>query len=270
MWPDGNLNIPPKSSLIQIQKMSNRKQELLNARLLRTGYTRGLTPICIVLLAVVCRLSAQNPQIDTKSGSRFPTVIFTSVLWTADPSYYSLAIDSSGTATYQSAPDSIEHTGVHYTVEFQVSDRTRRTAFNVTRELDYFREPMGEALTSARNSSVRTLAYHDSQLHTQVTYGASPDSEIEELTSIFEGISETLEFGRRLTYFHEHDRSALDGELDRLQKSVDRRILRELPVIVPVLRSIASDNRVESSARDKAEALLNRMSRPRSTENASQ
>lgn len=244
--------------------MSNRKQGLLIARLLRAGYARGLTPICIVLLAVVCGF-AQNPQVHSTSGSRFPTVIFTSVLWTADPSYYSLAIDSSGTATYQSAPDSIEHTGVPYMVEFQVSDRTRRTTFNVTRELDYFRELAGEPLTSARNSSVRTLAYHDSQLHTQVTYGASPDSEIEELTSIFEGISETLEFGRRLTYLHEHNKSALDGELDRLQASADRRILRELPVIAPVLRSIASDNRVESAARDKAGALLNRMSRPRST-----
>lgn len=236
--------------------MSNRKQGLLGA-----GYTRGLTLIGITLLAIICRLSAQNPQIHSRSGSRFPTVIFTSVLWTADPSYYSLAIDSSGTATYQSAPDSIEHTGVPYTVEFQVSDRTRRTAFNVTRQLDFFREQEGEPLTSAQNSSVRTLAYHDSQLHTQVTYGSSPDSEIEELTSVFEGISETLEFGRRLAYLHEHNRNALDGELDRLQTSVDRRILRELPVIAPVLRSIASDNGLESASRDKAEALLNRLPR---------
>jgi hypothetical protein len=236
--------------------MSDRKRRLLSAR-----YTRGLTLISITLLAVGCRLFAQNPQLHTRSGSTFPTVIFTSVLWTADPSYYSIAIDSTGTATYQSAPASIERTGVPYTVEFQVSDRTRRTAFNVTRQLDFFREPAGESLTSAQNSSVRTLAYHDSQLHNQVTYGASPDSEIEELTSVFEGISETLEFGRRLAHLHEHDRSALDGELDRLQTSADRRTLRELPVIAPILLSIASDNRVESASRDKAEALLNRLPR---------
>jgi hypothetical protein len=227
--------------------------------LLRVRYTRGPTLIGTILLAVVC--SAQSPQLHTSSGSKFPTVIFTSVLWTVDPSYYSLAIDSTGTATYQSAPDSIEHTGVPYTIEFQVSDRTRRTAFNVTRELDFFREPAGEALTSAQNSSVRTLAYHDSQLHTQVTYSASPDSEIEELTAIFEGISETLEFGRRLAYFHGHDRSALAGELDRLQASADRRTLREFPVIAPVLRSIAGDNRLASASREKAGALLNRLPR---------
>jgi hypothetical protein len=184
-------------------------------------------------------------------------VIFTSVLWTANPSYYSLAIDSTGTATYQSAPASIEQTGVPYMVEFRVSDRTRRMAFNVTRQLDFFRERAGESLSSAQDNSVRTLTYHDSQFHNQVTYSSSPDSAIEELTSVFEDISETLEFGRRLAYFHEHDRSALDGELDRLQTRADRRTLRELAVIAPVLRSIALDSRIESVPRHKAEALLN-------------
>ena len=184
-------------------------------------------------------------------------MIFTSVFWTADPSYYSIAIDSTGTATYQSAPASLEQTGVPYTLEFQVSDRTRRITFNVTRELDFFRERAGLSLSSAQNSSVRTLAYHDSQFHNQLTYSSSPDSAIEELTSVFEEISETLEFGRRLGYLHEHDRSALDAELDRLQERADHRALRELPVIAPILRSIAGDDRVASAPRHKAETLLN-------------
>jgi len=232
--------------------MSHQTRRLLNAQ-----YTRRLTPIGIALLALCSRLPAQNPQLHTKTGSRFPTVIFTSVLWTADPSYYSIAIDSAGTATYQSAPDSIEKTGVPYTIEFQVSDRTRRTAFNVTRELDFFREAAGEPVHSPQNGSVRTLAYHDLQLHNQITFSSSSDSAIEELASVFEEISETLEFGRRLAYFHEKDNSALDAELDRLKRSADRRSLRELQAIAPILRSIVSDNRLESAPRQEAEALLN-------------
>jgi hypothetical protein len=219
-------------------------------------------PIGIVLLTVFCKLFAQNPQLHTRSGSRFPTVIFTSVRWNVDPSCYSLAIDSTGTATYQSAPASMGLTGVPYMVEFQVSDRTRRMAFNVTRQLDFFRERSGEPLSSAQDNRVRTLAYHDSQFHNQVTYSSSPDSAIEELTSVFEEISETLEFGRRLAYFHEHDRGTLDGELDRLQTRADRRSLRELAVIAPILRSITLDNRVESAPRHKAEALLNGLPLP--------
>src|SRR5207248_4615377 len=95
-------------------KMSHPTQRL---------YTRRLMPIGIALLALCSTLFAQNPQLHTKIGSSFPTVIFTSVLWSADPSYYSIAIDSTGTTTYQSAPDSIEKTGVPYMIQFQVSDR---------------------------------------------------------------------------------------------------------------------------------------------------
>ena len=143
-------------------------------------------------------------------------------------------------------------------IEFQVSDRTRRTAFNVTRQLDFFRERVDESVTSAQNASVRTLGYHDSQFHNQITFSISSNTEIQELASIFEEISETLEFGRRLAYFHKNDNSALNAELDRLQtRSADRRTLREFSAIVPILRSIVSDNRLETAPRHKAEAILN-------------
>ena len=223
---------------------------------------RPLTLTGFTLLVFFQTLVAQNPQIHTKTGSRFPTVIFTSVLWAADPSYYSIAIDATGTATYQSAPDSIGKTGVPYTLEFQVSDRTRRVTFNVARQLDYFGDKAQQSVSSPQASSVRTLTYHDSTIRHQITYGSSSDSEIDELTSVFEEISATLEFGRRLAYFHQHESGRLNGELDRLQASAQRRTARELQVIAPVLRSIASDDRLETGVRKKAEALLVAPTRP--------
>jgi hypothetical protein len=209
-----------------------------------------------IILALACGLSAQNPQLHTRAGSRFPTVVFTSVLWSADPSYYSIAIDSSGTATYASAPDSIGKSGVPYTIEFQVSDRTRRITFNVARQLEYFGVEPQAPVNSAQNSSVRTLAYHDSNLHNQITYSSSSNEEILELTTVFEEISGTLEFGRRLAYFHQHDVGRLDGELDRLQTHADGRSMRELQAIAPVLRSISSDPALATGPRHKADALL--------------
>jgi len=214
------------------------------------------------LLAFFPASVAQNPQLHTRSGSRFPTVVFTSVLWAADPSYYSIAIDATGTATYQSAPDSIGKTGVPYTLEFQVSDRTRRVTFNVARQLDYFGDKAQQSVTSPQAGSVRTLAYHDSTIRHQITYSSSSDSEIDELTSVFEEISATLEFGRRLANFQQHDHNRLDGELDRLQANASRRGVRELQVIAPVLRSIASEARLEIGLRQKAEAVLTPQARP--------
>ena len=230
--------------------------------MIKAAFRRPLALIGFTLLPLFPGLLAQNPQLHTRSGSRFPTVIFTSVLWAADPSYYSIAIDSTGTATYQSAPDSIGKTGVPYTLEFQVSDRTRRVTFNVARQLDYFGDQAQQSVSSAQTSSVRTLAYHDSTIHHQITYSSSSDSEINELTSVFEEISATLEFGRRLSYFHQRESGRLNGELDRLQADALRRRVRELQVITPILRSIGADDRLETAVRQKADALLAPQTRP--------
>lgn len=212
--------------------------------------------LALFVLILPIRNFAQNPQLQTRTGARFPTVVFSFVSWKADPSYYSIAIDSTGTATYQSAPDLVTNTGVPYTVEFHASDGTRRTTFNVTRELGYFSEPANTAVDSPQNGPVRTLAYDDVQSHNRMTYSSTSDGDLEELTSVFEEISETLEFGRRLAYFHEHDKAALNRELDDLQKRVTRRKPRELQAISLILHSIASDQRLDADVRDKAEALL--------------
>lgn len=199
---------------------------------------------------------AQNPQLETKNGRQFPTVVFTSVLWTADPAYYSVAIDSSGTATYQSAANSIDRTGVPYTVEFAVSDKTRRATFNLAQGLDWFRDEITLSVGAPQTISVRTLAYHDIQFNNQITYSSSSNQDVQELTSIFEELSETLEFGRRLIYFHEYDRDALAPELQRLQASADMHHVREMQALVTVLNSVAADKKLSNATRERADGLL--------------
>ena len=210
----------------------------------------------LILLALSGELLAQNPQVKTRSGSRFPTVIFTSVLWNADPASYSIAVDAAGTATYQSAPESIERTGVPYAIRFHVSDRTRRTIFNLVRTLDYFRGEIQVEQASTAKDKARILMYRDLPLSTRLTYSGSSDSDVEELTSIFEEVSETLEYGRRLAYFQKYDRKRITSELRALQADADRHFLRELPTIAPVLKSLATDASLENETRRSAQSLL--------------
>jgi hypothetical protein len=212
-----------------------------------------------VLVMLTCSFAlGQNPQLRPENARRFPLVVFTSVFWTANPSYYSIAIDSAGTATYQSAPDSVEHSGVPYTVEFHVSDRTRRATFNMARNLDFFREAIPVSTGSPETSMVRTLAYHDPAFNAQITYTSSPDPNLQELTSILEETCETLEFGRKLNYFHAHDPRALEPELIKMQGRIERHRLRDLQALVPTLNGIATDSAVEQSARQRAQELLRR------------
>ncbi len=201
-------------------------------------------------------LFAQNPQLQTKNGRRFPTVVFSWTLWNANPPWYSIAVDSTGAATYQATPDSVEQTGVPYTVVFQTSDATRRVTFNIVRELNFLNGDFPVSAGSPQKVPVRTLAYHDITFNNQITYSESTDSDIQELTSVFEEISVTFEFARKLDYLHQHDRGGLEPELIRMEASAEHHLLRELQAVTPALRSIASDASLSESVRKHALAIL--------------
>jgi hypothetical protein len=208
-------------------------------------------------------LFSQNPQVQFSTARRFPTVVFTSMQWSADPSYYSVAIDSSGAATYLSTPSSLEKTGVPYTIEFQATDRTRRLTFNLAQRLDFFDGESGEPTASPEKITIRTLAYTDEHLNNQLTYTAPSGPDLEEITSVFEQLSETFECGHRLVYLKDQHPEAVESELQSLRSLVDRHQVREFQALVPVLRVVASDKRLDASTHKVAETLLQLAQRSR-------
>lgn len=231
---------------------------------------RSITVVRVTLVLATlmgCFASAlgQNPQLQTRNGRRFPTVVFSSVLWNANPASYSIAVDATGYATYQSTQDSVDRTGVPYTIEFQTSDATRRITFNVVRELNLLNGDFPISLGSPQTTPVRTLLYHDITYNNQITYSDSTDSQIQELTSVFEEISATFEFARRLGYLHQHDKEGLEPELTRMHASAERHMLRELQAVTPALKSIALDNSLSESVREQAEAILVLARKPSTT-----
>jgi hypothetical protein len=219
-------------------------------------------PAVAVLLTCPLWLFAQNPQLRLKNAGRFPTVIFSSVRWNADPSYYSIAIDATGTATYQSTPKGMEESGTPYTIEFQVGDRTRRIAFNLAQRLNYFAADFGESRSTPNQNKVHTLAYRYENVNNQFTYSSSSDPDIEELTSVFEELSQTFEFGRRLNDLALHNRRGIQSQLQSMQEKADRHALRDLPALLPILRELASDAGLDPAVRKQASTLIAMASRP--------
>jgi hypothetical protein len=210
----------------------------------------------VLLLGCLGLSSAQNPQLQLKTSAQFPTVIFSAVRWNADPSYYSIAIDATGTATYLSAPEGLAKTGMPYTTEFQVSDRTRRIVLSLSQKLDYFAGSYGELQSSPETHNVYTLAYRYGSVNNQYTYSTSANADLEELTSVFEELSQTFEFGRKLSDDELHNRRAIGPQLDAMKAKADRRALRDLPALVPILRNVAADTTVDAAARKQASSLI--------------
>jgi hypothetical protein len=233
--------------------------------------TSARIPVCPVLAAIFVMgaqfLSfAQNPQLETKNGLAFATVIFSHAFATETPRFYSIAIDSTGSTTYQSAPASLQQTGVPYTMEFTASPEVKDKAFRIVGELTFLRPPVSGIRRPMESESVNTLTFREGRgsginpaninSDNEVSYHSSTNTGIEQLTEMFEGISETLEFGRQLANLHQQRSPQMNIELQHMLDLTRRHRLLELFVVAPVLQQIASDVNIQEAARQRARAIL--------------
>src|SRR5256885_5559982 len=81
----------------------------------------------------------------------------------------------------------------------------------------------------------KTLVYSDGTHSTQATYNWSENQAINELTEVFNRISQTFEFGQRLAFEFRFQKLELDSELASMEDIAKRGGLAELHVIVPLL-----------------------------------
>lgn len=221
-------------------------------------------PATQVLVAMLLLAGApafgQNPQVAQQPNPAFPTVTFSWALWGATPPQYSISVASSGRATYKSMPSSVEKTGAPYTVEFLVSSPTRTKIFDLVRKLNFLNIASEDGRLSASGQSVKTISFRQGDIHNQVIYKKQDSPRVRELASIFESISATLEFGRRLANLHQHHEVRLGSELERMHDLVVKGKLPELQAVANVLQNIASDSSLKENVRTEAQAILKSVS----------
>ncbi len=244
-------------SIVQIFSINMSRRRFISENLLVT----------ITLLLFSLSGLGQNLQLQTKNANLFPTVIFALARSGQNPPNYSIAVDSTGNATYQSFPSSEERTGVPYSVEFVASAATRSTIFRLTEHLHFFKGLFGMANHAPKNASIKTLTFREGKpdnlaADNQITYISSGNAMIRQLTSLFEGISSTLEFGRRLTSLHRQHNNGIDIELKHMERMTKQGQLRELQAVAPVLSEIESDMTLDKVARQRAMAILKCSSPP--------
>lgn len=202
---------------------------------------RFLVLLIVPLLTGLSGLALNpRPQSHIKHGGPFPTVTFTRNLWGASPPYYSVSLDSTGNASYHSAPSSSEEAGDPYMVEFVASSVTRQRVFRIAQDLHFFNRFMDDTVRPA-DAGTRTLTFSDGKLHHQISYHSSANILVQQLTDIFENIAMTLEFGHRLSYMRQHGDAGIDNELKRMAEMAQAPGLIELRAVCPVLQAIASD-----------------------------
>lgn len=200
------------------------------------------------------------------------TCLFSASLWAADsgtitftldfpnsaPEHYSIAVQADGSAKYESSgkisPDSDERD--NYETEFRFSDPTRARIFQLAAQAHYFSGKVDSGNKKLAFTGAKKLSYSDDQRNTSAEYNFSSVAAVQQLTTLFQSVSATLEYGRRLTYFHHYQKLALDDELKQMEDQARRGELSELQAVKPILQKIYDDSSVINGARARALRIM--------------
>jgi hypothetical protein len=186
------------------------------------------------------------------------TVRFTLDFPGANPSHYEIGVQQDGHGTYSSNGqfDEQSEPATSETLQFTLSGRVRDEIFDLTRHAGYFSSKVDSGHKNIANTGAKTLSYKDAQRATSAKYNYSNMPPVERLTQIFQSLSTTLEYGRRLSYFHKYEKLALEADLKRMEELQKENSLGDVSAISAVLTSIANDPSVINVSRTRALRLL--------------
>jgi hypothetical protein len=216
----------------------------------KNGRSRPHWTLCLFLFLCLPPVAGAQEQ---------AVVTFTLDFPGSEPSHYAISVASDGHSGYDSngklSPDS---DGDPFHLEFPMSIETTRRIFELAARANYFQGEIDSRKKNLASTGVKTLTYKDSARSTTATYNYSPVAAVQQVTELFQSLSTTLEFGRRLEYFHRYQKLALDEELKRMDDAANRSDLEEMVAVVPILQRIVTDTSVINPVRARAQRMIER------------
>jgi hypothetical protein len=213
---------------------------------------------CILLASAAIYLATGHAaaQPTSPQSPSDPAVTFTLDFPGSTPSHYSIAVHISGHASYESAVKTEDGDEEQmYRSEFEVSEESRRRIFTWAKQSQYFQGKLDSGKKVAFTGD-KVLSYQDGPRSSTSKYNYSVLEPVQELTTWFQNMDSTLDFGRKLAYFHKYQKLALDDELKRMDMQAKAKSLSEIQAIAPVLQEIVNDPSVLNGTRARARDLL--------------
>jgi hypothetical protein len=200
-------------------------------------------------------------------GAEPATVTFSLDFPHSDPERYSIAVQSDGHARYECSAKISDDSDDRetYQTEFTLSDATRARIFDLAAQTHYFSGKIDSGNRKLAFTGAKTLAYQDGRRQSSAAYNFSSVPAVQQLTTLFQSVSATLEFGRRLAHDHRYQKLALDDELKRMEDQIRRGDLIELQVVKPLLQEIYDDNSVMNMVRARAQRIMDMGNAPPGT-----
>jgi hypothetical protein len=206
-----------------------------------------LVLVVFVLLAVAPSIAADQAIVTFSLD--FPN---------SSPEHYSIVVQSDGHAHYESSGKISVDSDARddYQTDFTLSDATRARIFELTAQAHYFSGKVDSGNKKLAFTGAKKLVYKDGQRNSSADYNYSQQPAVQQLTTLLQSLAATLEFGRRMTYFHRYQKLALDDELKRMEDQAKRGDLAELQAVSPVLKEIYEDTSVINVVRARARRIM--------------
>ena len=217
------------------------------------AFAGGRHLLC-VLLAMLLLIFISLAALASDSG----TITFSLDFPNSAPERYTISVQAVGNAKYEStgkiSRDSDERD--NYSTEFSFSDATRARIFQLASQAHYFSGKIDSGKKNLAFTGAKKLAYSDGQKNTSAEYNYSSLPPVQQLTTIFQSVGATLEYGRRLSYFHQYQKLALDDELKHMEEQARNGEISELQAVKPVLQQIYDDSSVLNVVRARALRIM--------------
>src|SRR5208337_525219 len=140
--------------------------------------------------------------------------------------------------------------------DFIMSDANQQKTFDLAKKLNYFRGDFDSHLKHIAQTGAKTLAYKSAQVQGSSTYNYSQNPDVQQLTQLFLGLANTLDFGRKLTFQYRFDKLGMDQLLRELEEQQASHQVEELSAIEPILRKVANDPNLMHITCQSAQHLL--------------
>lgn len=208
----------------------------------------GLAAVCLALLAGGSIFRAQTPP-------AVPCVTFTKTLTGSSPEYLSLSIDSNGKGMY----DSHKLGDPAAPRPLQISAETTAQIFSLTQSLDYFRTLNLDSHHRVAYMGQKILTYQDTREVNKVQFNYSENRSAQQLTDIFEKISNVEERITELDYAMKYDHLNLPQVLSQVQYGIDNNYFVEAALMIPTLEKISADSHYLHLAQSRAREIEQRI-----------
>jgi len=176
----------------------------------------------------------------------------------SSPEHYAISVQSDGRAHYESSGKISNDSDARddYQTDFTFSDAGRAQVFDLAKAAHYFSGKVDSGNKKLAFTGSKKLVYSDAQRTSSAEYNFSTMQSVQQLTSLFQNVSATMEYARRLSYYHRYQKLALDDELKHMEDQARQGELAEIQAAQPVLQQIYDDNSVMNVVRARAQRIM--------------